>query len=62
MNILYSRLIEIDRHCMPQFLRFSGLTTLKVHTSAFDHQTDEPDATPLVDMLLRSCPDLEVCI
>ncbi|THH07331.1 hypothetical protein EW146_g9353 [Bondarzewia mesenterica] len=40
------------------FLRLSGLTTLKLHSTALNLDV-EPDVTPLTDMLEHNCPDLE---
>ncbi|THH18717.1 hypothetical protein EW146_g2302 [Bondarzewia mesenterica] len=41
------------------FLRLSGFTTLKLHSSALEDLDDEPDVTSLIDMLEHNCPDLE---
>ncbi|THH07328.1 hypothetical protein EW146_g9352 [Bondarzewia mesenterica] len=40
------------------FLRLSEFTTLKLHSTALNLDT-EPDVTTLIDMLEHNCPDLE---
>ncbi|THH04019.1 hypothetical protein EW146_g10289 [Bondarzewia mesenterica] len=41
------------------FLRLSGFTTLKLHSSPLGLLGGKLDLTPLIDMLEHNCPDLE---
>ncbi|EPQ50367.1 hypothetical protein GLOTRDRAFT_134034 [Gloeophyllum trabeum ATCC 11539] len=61
-------ILDLHEKCLPSwpsvvasssFLSFCGLTSLTLRSEAMDRISEDPDVTPLLQMLVSNCPALE---